>query len=75
MKKIYLVFSETKDGKHFAHAETIKAGENLKVYVDRYPNAKVIHICESATQAAYLAEEWNEAYRNNRTYMFQEGEM
>lgn len=24
MKKIYLVFTETKDGKHYSHAETIK---------------------------------------------------
>lgn len=75
MKKIYLVFSEMENGKHFARAETIKTGKNLKVFVDIYPDADVIHICESATQAAYLAEEWNEAYRNNGTYMFQEGEM
>lgn len=59
MKKIYLVFSETKDGKSYAHAETIQAGENLKKYIDRYPSANIIHICETATQAAYLAEEWN----------------
>lgn len=75
MKKIYLVFSEMENGKHFAHAETIQVGENLKVYVDRYSDADVIHICESATQAAFLAEEWNEAYKNNGTYMFQKGEM
>ena len=71
MKRIYLVFSETKDGKHFAHAETIRAGENLKNYIERYPSADIIHICESATQAAYLAEEWNDDYRRNKTYMFQ----
>ena len=70
MKRIYLVFSETKDGKHFAPAETIRAGENLKNYIERYPLAKIIHICESATQAAYLAEEWNESYKRNKTYMY-----
>lgn len=70
MKKIYLVFSEMKDGKYFAHAETIKTGENLKNYVERYPNANIIHICENATQAAYLAEEWNQSYKNNNTYMY-----
>lgn len=70
MKKIHLVFSEMKDGKHFAHAETIKTGENLKNYVERYPNANIIHICESATQAAYLAEEWNQSYKDNNTYMY-----
>ena len=70
MKKIHLVFSEMKDGKHFAHAEIIKTGENLKNYVGRYPNANIIHICESATQAAYLAEEWNQSYKDNNTYMY-----
>lgn len=70
MKKIYLVFSETENGKHYAHAETIKAGENLKNYIKRYPSADIIHICETATQAAYLAEEWNQDYRNNNTYMY-----
>ena len=70
MKKIYLVFSETKDGKHYAHAETIRTGENLKNFIEIYPSADVIHICESATQAAYLAEEWNYSYRKNNTYMY-----
>lgn len=60
MKKIYLVFLETKDGKSYAHAETIRTGENLKNYIDRYPSANIIHIYETATQAAYLAEEWND---------------
>lgn len=73
MKKIYLVFSETKDGKNFAHAETIRAGENLRNYIERYPLAKIVHICESATQAAYLAEEWNESYKQNGTYMYDLG--
>lgn len=71
MKKIYLVFSETKEGKYYAHAETIKTGENLHVFVERYPNADIICPCESATQAAYLAAEWNQACRNNHTFMYE----
>lgn len=70
MKKIYLVFSETENGKHFAHAETIKAGENLKNFIERYPCADVVHVCESATQAYTLAARWNECYRKNGSYMF-----
>lgn len=70
MKKIYLVFSETENGKHYAHAETIKTGENLKNYIERYSSADIVHICENATQAAYLAEEWNQCYRENNTYMY-----
>lgn len=70
MKRIYLVFSDSKDGKHYAHAETIRAGENLKNYIERYPSANIIHICETATQAAFLAEQWNQDYKNNNTYMY-----
>lgn len=70
MKRIYLVFSETKGGKHYAHAETIRAGENLKNYIERYPSANIVHICETATQAAFLAEQWNQDYKNNNTYMY-----
>lgn len=69
MKKIFLVFVETENGKHFAHAETIKTGENLMNFVGRYPHADTVHICENATQAAFLAVNWNESYRNNGTYM------
>lgn len=70
MKKIFLVFSEKKDKKHFAHAETIRAGENLMNYVRRYPDTVIMHICESATEAAYLAEQWNQTYKNNGEYMY-----
>jgi len=70
MKKIYLVFSEIKNGKYYAHAETIKAGENLMNYVDRYGKTDIIHICESATQAAYLAADWNAAYKRNGTNLY-----
>lgn len=63
MKKIFLVFVENHGGKHYAWAETIKTGENLKNYIERYPETIIVHVCESATEAAYLAEEWNKAYR------------
>lgn len=70
MKNIYLVFSETKDGKHYAHSETIRTGENLMNHIKRYPAADIIHVCETATQAAYLAVEWNQSYKDNGTYMY-----
>ena len=68
MKKIFLVFLENENGKHHAHFETIQAGENLRIYVDRYSSADVIRVCENATQAAYLAEKWNREYKENDTY-------
>ena len=41
----------------------------LKTFIDRYPYSDIIHICESATQAANIAENWNQAYKNNNTFM------
>lgn len=70
-KKIHLVFSETENGKHFAHSESICVGENLKNYIERYPKAQIIHICENGAQAAKTAAMWNEDYRRNGTYLFE----
>lgn len=68
MKKIYLVFVDTKDGKYYAHSETFRVGDVLET--DRYPLTKVIHICETATEASYLAVQMNEDYKDNNTYMY-----
>lgn len=70
MKKIYLVFVETEAGKHYSHAETIKTGENLMNFVRRYPKLKAMHICETATQAAFLTEEWNKSFKANGTSLY-----
>lgn len=60
MKKIYIVF----DGPRGPFAETIRAGENIMNYIDKY-NANIAHICETATQAHYIAELWKEAREND----------
>lgn len=70
MKKIYITFSETKDGKNYAYADTIRAGENLMNFVR--PTTQIMHICETAIQAWFIAVEWNKAYINNGTYMYEE---
>lgn len=69
MKKIYLVFVTQQGGKFHATAETIKTGNNLIPFIDRY-NAVICHVCESATQAAFLAVEWNRSYKENGTNLY-----
>lgn len=66
MKKIHIVFVIEKDGKYFAIPETIRTGENLKPFIDRYPG-HIAHLCETATQAHNVAAIWNEQYKNNGT--------
>ena len=56
MKKIYIVF----DGPRGPFADTIKAGENLINYIEKY-DAKIAHVCENALKALLIAEAWKEA--------------
>lgn len=69
MKKIFVVFVQELDGKRYAVANTIRTGEDLAVYLRRF-NSKICHLCESCTEAAYLAEEWNASFRMNGTALF-----
>lgn len=69
MKKIYMVISETENGKYYAFVETIKTGENLKPFINRY-NANIFHLCETRKQAEEIAVRWNAVYKTNGTYLF-----
>lgn len=64
MKKIYVVFSVAQNGKHYAFADAIRTGENLKSFIDRY-KCDVCHLCESRKEAETIARAWNEAYKAN----------
>ncbi len=75
MNKIFVVLVEaTKDGNRTAHSETIKTGENLLDFMNRYKKLykatteKVI-VCESATSAAYLAENLKAEYKSSNTLL------
>ena len=69
MKKIFVVFSITQDGKRYAIADTIRTGENLLNHCRRH-NADICHLCESRQRAENLALYWNESYRANNTSLF-----
>lgn len=66
MKMIFCVFVQTVNGKHFAVADTIRTGQNLAAYIQRY-KSDIYHLCESRKQAEELAAFWNESYRANGT--------
>ena len=66
MKMIFVVFSIEQNGKRYAIADTIRTGENLKSFIDRY-NCDVCHLCESRKEAETIAYTWNEAYKANGT--------
>lgn len=66
MKMIFVVFAQEQNGKYFAVADTIRTGQNLTAYIQRY-NSQACHLCESRKQAKEIAAAWNESYRANGT--------
>lgn len=69
MKMIFVVFSIEQNGKRYAIADTIRTGENLKSFIDRY-KCDVCHLCESRREAEALARVWNESYKANGTNLY-----
>ncbi len=70
MKKIFVVYDITENGKHFAFADTIRAGENLLYHISRYKGADACHLCETRKEADNLAVVWNQGYKSNGTYLY-----
>lgn len=70
MKNIYITIVLEEGGKRAAFSDTIHAGQNLKSIIERYKNADIIHLCETARQAGYLAAEWNAAYRQKGCWLY-----
>ena len=70
MKRFYIVVVDKENEKYFAHAHAIGMDENLLAIIKSFKYATIIHTCESATKAHYLAAEWNESYKANGTYLF-----
>ena len=71
MKKIYIVIQIEENNKYYAFAETIRTGENLKPFIERY-NAKIFHLCENRKEAEAIATQWNAAHKANNQYLFDE---
>lgn len=69
MKKIHLAIEIKENGKYYAFAETIRTGENIKPFIERY-NADIFHLCETRKQAEDLVTRWTALYKANGTYLF-----
>lgn len=69
MKSVYIVFVCCENTKYYAFSETIKTGENLMNFMQRY-NPIIAHLCETRTQAEMLSTEWNASYKRNGTNLY-----
>ena len=72
MRKYYYVVSEHENGKNYAFALTVNDCNNLLSIFGNYKHAEIVHPCASRIKAEELALNWNNAYKENGTYMFQE---
>lgn len=70
MKRIFVVYNITKNGKHFAFADAIRTGENL-LYHAKKNGADVMHLCKTRIEAERIAKKWNESYKQNKTYLYE----
>lgn len=65
MKHIYLAVSQVLDGLHCAFVLPIPTGMNLRNVFEQYPNATIMHLCESKKQAEDTIACWNKISKVN----------
>lgn len=69
MKNIYFAAVTTKNGKNYAYAIRVPVNTNILNIIKQH-NPKILHTCETKKQARDFVTLWNESYKNNGTYMF-----
>lgn len=70
MKKIYIAVTIEENGKYYSYTMPIATGMNIISKLDGIRNAKVLHLCESKRKADELTTFWNNSYKANGTYLF-----
>lgn len=71
MKNYWFVMSfRNREGKLYAAASPFSHGTNLAWEFDRVAGCVTANICETKKQAETIARLWNEAYKKNGTYAF-----
>lgn len=68
--KIWIAYIVEENGKFYSYAEGIRAGNNLLNYLTRGKNLKVAHVCLNKKDAANLVTIWNDGFKANKTYLF-----
>lgn len=70
MTKIYLAISIEENGKKYAQAWKLPVNRNLLNLPELFPNAVIICVCSTWTNARETVERWNAVYKANGVYMF-----
>lgn len=72
--KIYMVVSVTENGKHVAYVLNTSGSNNLVSVLAGVRGLTSANVCKTRKAAAEIANDWNERYKANGTYMYAEEE-
>ena len=69
MKNTYISVSVQEGGKYYAYTLPVSGSDNLlaKLNIKGITHA---NICQTKKEAAQTAEQWNDSYKANGTYLF-----
>lgn len=68
-KNIYLAASYEESGKNYACVLKVSCSENLLACLDR-KGIKIAQPCGTKKEAENIVNFWNDCYKNNKTYYF-----
>lgn len=71
MKYFYIAVQVEEGGKYYAYVVKVSESDNLLSKL-KIKNIVTANICPTKKQAAALVEHWNNAYKANNKYMFDE---
>lgn len=72
MKNFYYVVTVSENGKNYSYVLKVNASNNLLAVLKCHKNLTYVHQCETKKKARELVELWNDSYKANGTYMFDE---
>lgn len=72
MKNFYYALTVSENGKNYSYVLKVNASKNLLSTLKCHKNLTIVHQCESKKKAVELVNLWNERYKANGTYMFDE---
>ena len=72
MKNFYYALTVSENGKNYSYVLKVSESNNLLAVLKYHKNLTIVHQCETKKKAVELVNFWNESYKANGTYMFDE---
>lgn len=73
MKNFYIAVMIEENGKHYAHMIRVTDSTNLHSRLSGIQNIIAANIMPTKKAAAATVTAWNESFKNNGTYLFDDG--